>query len=402
MAVIASQNFNAISSSASETSDQISSGSPLTNAGASHTSTGGTDLGFQSFFFDTRGNDGGLGPVTTTMDTSDFIGVNASAGGGLPDVAADGTDVAAGTEHNFRFNDSDGRIDLVFDTLDLSDFSNRVFSLDFFISETGFESNDSFSITVSDGTTTVTILNFGEAELEGNASADDGTANWNGFSIDLDPIIVENGLDASNLTVTISADTNASAENIFVDNILFEGDDGGDTGGGDTGGGDLAVVILAVVILAVVILAVVILAVVILAVDQPLQPTLSSTKWMPTPPEPIKLNLLNYLMVVRATPRLTALCLSSLTVGPAAGQPAMKLLISMAFPPMPTGFLSSGMRASPMWIWLFPITLSRTGQTRLPCLWAMLLIFLMGQRRQPSISSMPSFMTPMTLTMQSF
>ena len=63
------------------------------------------------------------------------------------------------------------------------------------------------------------FLNFGETELEANASTDDGTANWQTASVDIDAL-VDDGF-GENLTLTISVDNNSGAENIFVDNIAF-------------------------------------------------------------------------------------------------------------------------------------------------------------------------------------
>ncbi len=227
MAIIASQNFNAISSGNTfNNDDSLQDGDALTNAGSNHASVGAGDLGFQTLFFNTRGtsNEAGTGSGPAATDASDFIGVNSFAGVNAPDVAASGSAVTTGSEHNFQFNDTDGRLALVFDGVDVSGFQNRTVSLNYFIADTGYEADDDFSITISDGTTTVTVLDFGEAELEANTSVDDGTANWNALNIDLDQIIADNGLDATNITLTVNVDTNSGSENIFVDNIAFEGD----------------------------------------------------------------------------------------------------------------------------------------------------------------------------------
>lgn len=218
---IASQNFNAISSANTfNDDDNLQDGDALTNAGANHVSTGAGDLGFQTLFTNTRGtsNEAGTGSGPAATDNSDFIGVNSFTGSNAPATAADGTPVAAGSEHNFQFNDTDGNLALVFDTVDVSGFTNRTVSLEYFIGDTGYESDDVFSVTISDGTNTVTVLNFGEAELEAN------TASWGTLNVDLDQIIADNGLDASSITLTVNADTNSGSENIFVNNISFEGE----------------------------------------------------------------------------------------------------------------------------------------------------------------------------------
>ncbi len=216
---IASQNFNSLDDSATFTADSFPVGSIqelLTNASASN--IGGDGLDFQTFWTDTRGNPGPLNP----SESGDFIGVNSFTGTGAPNVAPDGTTVASGIEQNFQFNDGDGLLDLVFESVDLSGFTNRIFSFNFWINDTTYESSDTFSYTISDSSGfSETFLNFSEAELEANISPDDGTANWNLETLDLEALIAS-GLDETDVNLTISVDTSAGVENIFVDNILFE------------------------------------------------------------------------------------------------------------------------------------------------------------------------------------
>lgn len=230
MATIAQQNFNLLSDQYTFTSDLLSSGSALTNLG-SFNNNSNNGLTFETFWFSTRSNV--LGPKEGT-ESGDNIGVNSFTGTNAPNVAADGIAVASGIEHNFEFNDGDGRLDLTFATLNLSNYTNRFLTFNYWIANTGYESDDSFQVTLSDGTNTQTVLNFGELQLEANASADNGTANWKTFSLDLDSLITS-GL-GENITLTISVDTNAGDENIFVDNILFTGDatEGGNGGNSPT------------------------------------------------------------------------------------------------------------------------------------------------------------------------
>ena len=136
-AVIAEQDFNALDDSGSQTFDSLVDGSLLTNAGSSNSADG---LDFTSTFYDTRGANG---PVSPTSDSSDFIGVNSFAGSNSPDVAADGAAVSSGTEHNFEFNDTDGRVELVFEPVDVSGTTGRVLTLDYWVADTGYESDDS-------------------------------------------------------------------------------------------------------------------------------------------------------------------------------------------------------------------------------------------------------------------
>lgn len=212
--IIAQQTFNDLEGSAL-TTDSLPDGSQLTNSG-SFNDDSSLGLTFATFWFDTRGV--GLGSVTLTNDSSDFIGVNTFTGNNAPNVAPDGTNIGE-TEKNFEFNDGDGRLDLVFAPVDLSGFSNRILSFDYWINDTGYERNDAFFFTLSDEENSRTFLNFGETELEANVSSDDGTANWNSVSVDLEELI-EAGF-GEELTLTISVDNNAGSENIFVDNIIF-------------------------------------------------------------------------------------------------------------------------------------------------------------------------------------
>ncbi|GAB6097027.1 hypothetical protein JCM14469_32810 [Desulfatiferula olefinivorans] len=226
---IAFQDFNSLPSGFNTTTDSVSSGSQLTHAGSSAMTTGATGLGFTTYWFDTRGET--TGPVTPTNDTSDFVGVNAFTGSNAPNVSAAGSPVSAGSEHNFEFSDGDGRLDLVFDAVNVSAYSGVTLSLDYWITNTGYETGDMFSIGLSDGNSQVTLLSLNDMDLESSASADDGTANWKRASFDLDDYL--NAAMASSsactflspetLSLIVSVDTNAASENIFVDNILIEG-----------------------------------------------------------------------------------------------------------------------------------------------------------------------------------
>jgi uncharacterized protein len=214
--LIGSQDFNSLSDAGIPTFDMLPSGSQLTNSG-SQNSNGALGLTFASFWFDTRGET--TGPVTAASDSSDFIGVNSFNGSGAPDVSPNGTAVASGVEHNFEFNDGDGRIELQFDPLGISGYTNVVVSLNYWITDTGFESDDNFRVVVSDGITMADLLNFGETELEANVSADDGTANWKSLSANITGL----GL-ANTLSLTVMVDNNAATENIFIDNVAINGD----------------------------------------------------------------------------------------------------------------------------------------------------------------------------------
>ena len=223
--VIAEQTFNELSGSA-YTTDSLKSGGRLTNGGAF--SEGGPGLGFSTFWFDTRGE--GAGPVVPGGDADDYVGVNTFGGGGAPNVGPNGTPVGDG-ERNFEFNDGDGRLELTFTPVDVNSFENRVFSLDYWINSTDYEADDAFTVTLSDGDESASVLEFGESELEENASADDRGIGWRELRVELEPLF-ENGLGET-LTLTVAVDTNSGAENIFVDNVRFAHGAQGESGGGE-------------------------------------------------------------------------------------------------------------------------------------------------------------------------
>jgi hypothetical protein len=143
------QDFNALSDAAAFVDDANpvgSEGVPLSNGGSQ--SSGGTGLGnFTTFWTDTRGNEG----PKNGSESGDFIGVNSFTGFAAPDVAADGTAVASGSEHNFEFNDGDGELRLVFDPVDLSGSAGaRTLGLDYWIHDDSFEPDDRFQVILRD------------------------------------------------------------------------------------------------------------------------------------------------------------------------------------------------------------------------------------------------------------
>jgi hypothetical protein len=220
---LGSQNFNGLSTAGGPSFDSLPAGSQLTNTNASNSGGGGLD--FATYWAaDTRGNPNGTGPVFLGNDTSDFIGVNSFAGSNSPDVAPGGAAVSSGTEHNFEFNDGDGRLELRFAPVDATGNTNITVSFNYWINGgTSFEDSptDMFFADLTDGTTTVSILSLlNGTAINAQGSADDGTDNWKLASISNVETL---GLDISQLQLIISNDCDSSSENIFVDNISFTG-----------------------------------------------------------------------------------------------------------------------------------------------------------------------------------
>lgn len=239
--IVAEQDFNALSSDGTFTNDDVTNGSPLTNA--SSFNQGGDGLDFETFWFDTRGITDG--PVDGT-ESGDFIGVNSFSGNNSPDVGIDGTAVQSGVEQNFEFNDADGRLDLVFEEVDLSGLTGRVLSFDYWVADTGFEETDSFSVFLADDNASVEVFALTGTELDELVKGDNGEASeWYSVTVDLDDIISTNSLSES-LVMTVSVDNDSGSENIFIDNVLFtsgNGDSDDDDDGGDDGSDDDAVTI---------------------------------------------------------------------------------------------------------------------------------------------------------------
>lgn len=216
---IAVQDFNALSDAGIPTFDSLPSGSMLTNSGSMN--VGGPGMDFATFWTDTRGE--AVGPVTAASDTSDFIGVNSFAGSNSPDVSPTGVLVASGVEHNYEFNDGDGRLDLIFEPVDITGFTSVDLSISYWLNDgtNNYEPTDAMAISLSDGVMNVDIINWDDVTMQANRSADDGTANW--LTSTLSDIETLGWTNPDSLVLTVSVDTNASAENVFVDDISFTG-----------------------------------------------------------------------------------------------------------------------------------------------------------------------------------
>ena len=217
--VIGAQDFNGLSAAGAATGDSVADGQLLTNSGSGNGGGGGLD--FVTRWHNTRGE--GAGPVLAVDDSGDYVGVNGYAGGGAPDVAPDGTPVAAGSEHNFEFNDADGRLDLVFEPVDTTGYTGRALKLAYWINADSYEEQDRLTVRVSDGITSATLLDLDAAALNAAMQADDGSANWASLDADLEPLIAS-GLGAV-MTLTVSVDNNSGNENIFIDDVAFVGRD---------------------------------------------------------------------------------------------------------------------------------------------------------------------------------
>lgn len=215
---IASQDFNSLDSTGTFTNQTLPDGTvngALTNAGASN--SGGPGLDFQMFWTDTSPSDSEGGPVASN-ESSDFIGVNSFTGFNSPDVAPGGAAISAGVEHNLEFNDGDGRLSAVFETVDVTGFTNVQVSLNYWANSTTWEADDSIIFLLSDGTTNA-VTSFTGVAIDGIESADDGTDNWQSLTFDYDT----EGFTGNLLTLTVAIDNDSGSENFFIDNVAFTG-----------------------------------------------------------------------------------------------------------------------------------------------------------------------------------
>jgi MYXO-CTERM domain-containing protein len=212
-ATIAAQNFNNISN-ANTTTETLASGSLLTGAATSRGA--GTGIDFSTRWFQSR-TDMPTGPKQPTNDTSDFIGGNIFTASNSPTVGPTNVAVAAGVEQNFEFNDCDGVCEVRFAPVDVSGRTNRAVRFFYWVNNDSFEGDsagaDSLVVTVSGNSNSVTVLNLDSAALGAAVKG-----SWIEVVFPLEASIASLG---TSLTLTVRADNNATAENLFIDNVEF-------------------------------------------------------------------------------------------------------------------------------------------------------------------------------------
>ncbi len=120
------------------------------------------------------------------------------------------TDWADGNA-GYVFGDPDGLLELTFEEVDVSNYENVTVSFSVFVSDTGYEANDSFQVTLLTDSGEELLVDFGESELEA------ASEEFQTISFDLPA-------GATFAQLVVSSDTNASGETIFFDNLVIEGD----------------------------------------------------------------------------------------------------------------------------------------------------------------------------------
>ncbi len=242
--VIASQDFNDLSSDGAISTDTFQTAGNLTNSGAIN--QGGPGIDF-SVRWTTSGQ---AGPTTGGADRSDAIGVTAFTGNNAPDVSPTGAAINPATEKTFIMNDTDGFLDLRLETQDLTGFTDRTLTFSYWIGPDGSfsgsgQTGDKFEVFLGKVSAPLGGRPFAleASDLEAQKSLDDGSANWRTVTIDLEPWFLLSGIDENDLQIMFSPNLDGEFDSIFIDDIVIAGtsvDGGPGDGGGpvdDPGGG---------------------------------------------------------------------------------------------------------------------------------------------------------------------
>lgn len=144
----------------------------------------------------------GLGPVTSSGDTLDLIGVT--------DLAPPGTNFVGGS-FGYMMEDADGEIVLSFDPVDLSGYVQETISLNVFLSSTTWEAGDYLRISVAGSMTNLVVFDTTGFDIDDLAI--EGT--WNQLDASLE------GFDVAALQIAFSS--NAGEERLWIDDVVFSG-----------------------------------------------------------------------------------------------------------------------------------------------------------------------------------
>ena len=147
------------------------------------------EMGFTSYFYTT--GSGGL--------SNDYTGVSSFTG--TVDAFTDGA-------QGFQMTDVDGRMELTFDEVDVSD-GGVALSIDAFVQSTGWEAADLVRIWVVADGGEVDLLNTTGQDID-NLGIED---QWITYTLDLD------GYDSAELHVSLAS--NSGSETLYIDNISF-------------------------------------------------------------------------------------------------------------------------------------------------------------------------------------
>ena len=187
-------------------------GIAVMNAGA------GSTLGFATEFVPTRSGTAGSDGLTE----GDAFGV----GGSTQILSELGSAQPEGSQA-FLMQDTDGQVTMYFDYVDLSGTTSPMMSLQYFLTETGWESSDGqndrlyvrIEIDNCASATTITLLDTDGGGSGGNAGGDIDDLliedSWNTLSSDL------TSYTGCRVQLIVEFDSNSSVEALGLDNIVF-------------------------------------------------------------------------------------------------------------------------------------------------------------------------------------
>lgn len=204
---IREQNFNSLDPSQSLNNDSIAAGERLTNLGSQ-------DMSSSSWHFETiyQGPDSKMGPAAN--ESGDNIGVNNSIASG-PKLSPSDLSVSGG-DYNFKFNDADDILQLIFDEVDLSGFTSIQWNLKFWLNETSYENADHIKFFISDGSSELVLRNLTSDSLTLLPQG-----RWNVFTSTISDHIQFNLMNKQNIKFIIEVSNNANDENIFIDDVTL-------------------------------------------------------------------------------------------------------------------------------------------------------------------------------------
>ena len=164
------------------------------NSTASSVTAG--DLGFSASWVDTRGDVG--------LSDGDFVGVTTFTGSGVGSYP-DGV-------QGYQISDADGLFRLTFNPVDVSTFTDVEVSFQYFVADTGYESDDLLAAYVETDAGRFDIFTFGETSLEAAGAA-------TGFLTG--SLMLPDSVNLASLVIEF--DSNSGSEALFLDDVQFNG-----------------------------------------------------------------------------------------------------------------------------------------------------------------------------------
>jgi hypothetical protein len=160
-----------------------------------YTSLGG-ELGFSAYFTSTGG---------TGLSDGDYMGIQDFTG-----------DVGMYTDgfQGYELSDTDGIVTVTLDTVNLATYANASVCTDIFVIDDSWETDDRIRVWVNNGSTDIDLLNTAGSDID---SATVGgyplEGAWRTLSLDLSGY--------TSATLKFELESNASAEAVYFDNIVF-------------------------------------------------------------------------------------------------------------------------------------------------------------------------------------